>query len=122
MDFDVSGGSRDEDMSADTQRRLIAEAVRHSRLPLSDVWMYYFSIGGTAGEYEIEAFLHASYSLPPLQRDMLAHAVNEMIDGLTPPPRAPYSADHETTEPASRALRDIVDEERVDEERKGEGS
>lgn len=81
--------------SEETQRRLIGKAVRHSRLPINDVWMYYFSIGGTAGEYEIEAFLHASYSLPPLQRDVLAHAVNEMIDGLAAPPRAPYTSDFE---------------------------
>ncbi|NJC22599.1 hypothetical protein BJ994_001675 [Arthrobacter pigmenti] len=77
----------------ETQRRLIGKAVRHSRLAINDVWMYYFSIGGTVGEYEIEAFLHASYSLPPLQRDILAHAVNEMIDELAPPPRAPYCDD-----------------------------
>lgn len=83
----TSDGSREED----TQRRLLNAAVRHSRLDVNELWMYYFSLGGSAGEYEIEAFLNASYSLPAMERDLLAHAVNEMIDMISPPPRAPYS-------------------------------
>lgn len=89
----------------DMQRRLLDAAVRHSRLPLNQLWLYYFSIGGSAGEYEIEAFLNASYSLPPMERDLLAHAVNEMIDMIPPPPRAPYSSDLHN-EDRSRETRD----------------
>lgn len=75
------------------QRRLLGTAVQQSNIRVGDLWLYYFSIGGDAGEYEIDAYLHASYSLPALQRDLLAHAVNEMIDDIPPPPRAPYSTD-----------------------------
>ncbi|USQ75242.1 hypothetical protein [Ornithinimicrobium cryptoxanthini] len=54
--------------------------------------MHYFSIGGNAGEMEVEAFLHHALPLPPLERDMLAHAVNELIDHR-PIIYAPYSDD-----------------------------
>ncbi|WP_458116016.1 hypothetical protein [Arthrobacter sp. D2-10] len=87
----------------DTQRRLLNAAVSHSRLDISELWLYYFSIGGSAGEYEVEAYLNASFSLPAIERDLLAHAVNELIDMIPPPPRAPYSSDLDNEEPASDA-------------------
>lgn len=86
MDFEIS----DEEQE---QRKLLAIAVKHSGIHVEELWLYYFSIGGDAGEYEIDAYLNASYSLRPGQRDLLAHAVNEMIDELPPPPRAPYHHD-----------------------------
>ncbi|GAB3526787.1 hypothetical protein [Arthrobacter monumenti] len=78
------------------QRRLLLIAVRHSGISVGQLWLRYFGIGGDAGEYEVDAYLHGSYNLPALQRDLLAHAVNEMIDELPAPPRAPYSSDDDT--------------------------
>lgn len=75
------------------QRQLLARAVRHSNLALKELWLHYFSLGGTAGEYEVDAYINASYSFPTLQHDILAQAVNEMIDSLPPRPRAPFSDD-----------------------------
>jgi hypothetical protein len=49
-------------------------------------------MSGDAGEYEVEAYLQGLLSLPPVQRDLLALAANELIDDL-PRPRAPYSDD-----------------------------
>ncbi|WP_307843336.1 hypothetical protein [Arthrobacter sp. MSA 4-2] len=79
------------------QRLLLLRAIRHAQIGLGELWLHYFAIGGDAGEYEVEAYLHGSFTLPPLQRDLLAHAANELIDDRPPPPRAPYSTD----EPAS---------------------
>jgi hypothetical protein len=73
------------------QRRLLAEAVRYSRITVGDLWLRYFSLAGDAGEYEIDAYLNGSLSLPALQRDLLAQAANELIDEQPPPPRAPYA-------------------------------
>lgn len=95
--------SPEEPGREDTQRRLLNAAVSHSRLNVDELWLYYFSIGGSAGEYEVEAYLNASYSLPTVERDLLAHAVNEMIDMIPPPPRAPYSSDLDNEELASDA-------------------
>lgn len=74
------------------QARLLRRALERAGLGLHEVWMHYFSIGGNAGEMEVEAFLHHALPLPPLERDMLAHAVNELIDHR-PVIYAPYSAD-----------------------------
>ena len=51
----------------------------------------YFALGGVAGLVEVEAYLNGVTSLPSLQRDVLAHAVNERLDELTWRHRVPYS-------------------------------
>lgn len=78
---------------AETQRHTLGRAVRHSALPVNELWVRYFTMGGTAGEYEIDAYINASYALPALERDILAQATNEMVDSLPSPPRASYSTD-----------------------------
>lgn len=75
------------------QRRRLREALAQAGVDPSRLWMKYFSIGGEAGEYEVDAYLNGSLSLPPLQRDILAHAANELIDDLPPRLRAPYCDD-----------------------------
>lgn len=74
------------------QRRRLRAAIRAANIPVSDLWLKYFGLSGDAGEYEVEAYLQGLLSLPPVQRDLLALAANELIDDL-PRPRAPYSDD-----------------------------
>lgn len=57
--------------------------------PEEDLWLRYFSIGGMVGEYEVDAYLQSLHSLPALQRDLLAHAANELIDELPALPARP---------------------------------
>ncbi|GAA3292992.1 hypothetical protein ACFFON_02255 [Arthrobacter citreus] len=85
------------------QRRRLREALSQAGIETSQLWMKYFSIGGEAGEYEVDAYLNGSFSLPPLQRDILAHAANELIDELPPRLRAPYCDDDDL---ASRGTRE----------------
>ncbi len=75
------------------QRIHLLRAIRSAQIDPGELWLHYFGLAGDAGEYEVEAYLHGSFTLPPLQRDLLAHAANELIDRLPPPPRAPYSTD-----------------------------
>lgn len=44
--------------------------------------MKYFAIGGKAGLTEVQAYVHGALSLPSIERDMLAHALNESLNGL----------------------------------------
>jgi hypothetical protein len=44
------------------------------------------------GEYEVEAYLQGLLSLPPVERDLLAMAGNELID-KAPRIHAPFSDD-----------------------------
>jgi hypothetical protein len=71
-------------MSADgdgeAQRDRTATAFRQADLEVDQLWMHYFSIGGDAGAMEIEAYLHGSYMLRPIQRDLLDHAIYELCN------------------------------------------
>ncbi|MCQ6272962.1 hypothetical protein M8J71_21110 [Pseudarthrobacter sp. R1] len=74
------------------QRRRLRSALKAADIQVSELWLKYFGMSGDAGEYEVEAYLQGLLSLPPVQRDLLALAANELIDDL-PRPRAPYSDD-----------------------------
>lgn len=74
------------------QRRMLREALQAAAVSVGDLWLNYFSLGGDVGEYEVEAYLQGLLSLPPIQRDLLATAANELIDAV-PRAHAPYSED-----------------------------
>ncbi|BBE24489.1 hypothetical protein MN0502_33720 (plasmid) [Arthrobacter sp. MN05-02] len=80
----------------DKQRKLTWLAIRTADLNLQDVWVRYFSLAGSVDEYELDAYLHGLIVLPPLECDLIAEAVNELIDEIPPLPRAPYRADLST--------------------------
>jgi hypothetical protein len=80
------------------QRRRLREAIKAAGISVPELWLKYFGMSGDAGEYEVEAYLQGLLSLPPVQRDLLALAANELIDER-PRPRAPYSNDF-STDPA----------------------
>lgn len=74
------------------QRRQLRAALKAVGLTPGELWLNYFSIGGNVGEYEVEAYLQGLLSLPPVQRDLLAMAANELIEDV-PRLYAPYSDD-----------------------------
>ena len=78
---------------SDEDLRSLAEAFTNTRLTLEELWLRYFALGGDAGKVEIEAYLAGLMPLPSLQHNILAHAINERLDELGPPPRAPYRPD-----------------------------
>jgi hypothetical protein len=67
-------------------------AFEAADLTVDELWVRYFSLGGEAGRFELDAYLNGAIALPPLQHDILAHAINERLDEIAPP-RAPYSND-----------------------------
>jgi hypothetical protein len=68
------------------------KSLRHADVSMEELWLRYFTLGGLAGQFEVEAYIHGAMALPSLQRDVLAHALNERLDEmLSPAPRAPYS-------------------------------
>ena len=81
------------------QSRLLNKALTRSDITTGELWMRYFANGGTVGEYEVDAYIQSLLSLPPLQRDMLAQAANELIDELPPPTEG---ASHGRSPPAQR--------------------
>lgn len=70
------------DLEGEAQRERTAKAFRSTDLQMDQLWMHYFSIGGDAGAMEIEAYLHGSYMLRPIQRDLLDHAIFELGNSI----------------------------------------
>jgi hypothetical protein len=83
-------------------------AFRDARLPISQLWLRYFAIGGDAQPVDVDAYVHGLTELPPLQRDLLAHAVNERLDELTSTRRATYSRTVRATKPRDAPLAALV--------------
>lgn len=73
-------------------RHNLKAAFDASELSLDDLWLRYFSLGGTAGLTEVEAFLSGLMEFGDLEHDILAHAINERLDELAPL-RARYRTD-----------------------------
>ena len=84
-------------MPTDDSDRFLT-AFEATGFTVDDLWLRYFSIGGNAGRFEIDAYLNGAIALPPLEHDMVAHAINERLDEIAPP-RAPYSRDFERSTP-----------------------
>ncbi len=57
----------------------IDAARRRAGLSLEGLWIRYFELGGLAGVMELDAFLRGALVPARLERDILAHAVNEAL-------------------------------------------
>src|SRR5215217_3135493 len=99
-------------MSAHTeegeQRRALDVGYRRAELTLEQLWLRYFALGGIAGLVEVEAYLHGLVPLPPVERDLLAQAVNERLDELTWRHRVPYSRSVREDRPEEGPLAALV--------------
>ncbi|MFE5502614.1 PP2C family protein-serine/threonine phosphatase [Amycolatopsis japonica] len=78
-------------LQAEEQRRIVAACFARTGLTMEQLWLRYFALGGDVSEVELEAFLQGLLPLPRIQRDMVAHAVNERLDEISGARRAPYS-------------------------------
>lgn len=72
--------------------RRFHDAAEAAELTLDELWLRYFSLGGLAGRFEVDAYLNGAIAMPPVEHDTLALAINERLDEIAPP-RAPYSED-----------------------------
>lgn len=78
------------DINEPEQRRRLRAAIDSAGINIGKLWLYYFSIGGSVGEYEVEAYLQGMLSIPELERNLLAMAANDLLNN-SGEPRAPYS-------------------------------
>ncbi|MFF1252961.1 hypothetical protein ACFVYC_10770 [Pseudarthrobacter sp. NPDC058329] len=66
----------------DEQRQGFRSAFEAAPLTFEQVWIRYFGIGGECGLFEVEAYVYGSLNFPALERDLLAHALNETLNTL----------------------------------------
>jgi hypothetical protein len=93
----------------DEQRSALAAAFRRADLSVEQLWIRYFALGGDADLVDVDAHLAGLMPLPPHQRDMLAHAVNERLDEVISAHRVPYNRAVRPGRPASGALAALVE-------------
>jgi GAF domain-containing protein len=80
-------------MNSFTQQWRTADAISRAGLTVDDVWVRYFSIGGTADGIGIASYLHGLVMLDALQRDLITYSVDELLK--FPLPDAEYHPDHQ---------------------------
>ncbi len=78
-------------LQAEEQRRIVAACFARTGLTVEQLWLRYFALGGDVSRVELDGFLQELVPLPRIQRDMVAHAVNERLDEVSEVRRAPYS-------------------------------
>ena len=76
--------------SPDEDRSQLAKAFESSGFSVGQLWLGYFALGGSAGRFEVEAYLAGLMPLSAHEHNVLAQAINERLAELPPPPRAPY--------------------------------
>lgn len=83
---------------ADVQQGITVDVVQQHALNASSIYALYAQIGGMNTEDEVLSYLAGASTLPQLQRDLLAEAVNEQLNDLCirvgsgGSMRAPYSS------------------------------
>jgi hypothetical protein len=115
-------GADDDDAVGYEQARRLRITLAAANIDRGRLWLHYFSLGGNISDFEVDAYLHHSLALPRLQRDLLAHAANEILAGMTPP-QAPYASDvlDENDSPAAEST-GSMDSRRNDQAPRGRDS
>ncbi len=81
-------------VDANRQHWFTVEAASRPGVDHDDVWTNYTSMGGTCGDVEVAAYLNGLLLLDRMQRDLIAHAVNELLDDIASSDcRAHYSSE-----------------------------
>lgn len=62
------------------QQWTAAQAVDGAGLGAAEVWRYYLGAGGRLDEVELHGYLAGLLMVPAVQRDLVAHAINEMLE------------------------------------------
>jgi hypothetical protein len=61
----------------------LLQRIREADISVSELWLYYFSIGGNCEEIYLDAYLHALMPLPALERMLVELAIDEMSADIT---------------------------------------
>jgi serine phosphatase RsbU (regulator of sigma subunit) len=87
----------------------LTAAFRHADLTLEQLWTRYFALGGDADLMDVDAHLAGLLPLPPGDRDMLAHAINERLEEVVAAHRVPYTRSVRQRRPRTGPLGALVE-------------
>jgi hypothetical protein len=76
----------------EADQQILTAAVMHEvGVSLAVLWVHYLSIGGVEMENAVAAYLKGFGVLPAEERDLLSHALNELVMDSPSSPQAPCS-------------------------------
>lgn len=78
-------------MNEADQQILTTAVMREVGVSLTMLWAHYLSIGGTEMENIVGEYLKGLAVLPAAERDLLSHALNELVMDSPSSPQAPCS-------------------------------
>lgn len=85
-------------MNGQIQIRLTTLALSKARITVSELWVKYYAFGGRVSEFEIQAYLGGLLLLSSDERNLLADAMNELLEGTPVNIRVPRSEEDEAAE------------------------
>lgn len=87
-------------MNGEVQIRLTTIALVEADLSIYELWVRYYAMGGSVSEFEVEAYLGGLLILQSNERDLLAEAVNELLETTAVHLRVPKSDGDASSEAA----------------------
>lgn len=94
-----------KDKAADS----VIHAFARSGLDVDELWLRYFSVGGTCGPATLADFVHGDLHLEPAQQDLVAQVINEQLEVARARNRAAYSGPLRTTTRSREPLSAMVE-------------
>ena len=90
--FFVTKGRRVETNGGIAPRpRGLQQFLSLADIGMIELWLRYFKLGGLVGQLEVEAYVYGAMTIPAVQRNIVAQALNERLDECSAPgPRVPY--------------------------------
>lgn len=92
-------------MNGQIQIRLTTLALSEAGFTVGDLWVRYYGLGGEVSEFEVQAYLGGLLVLPSIERNILADAMNELLEDTQVNVRVPRSDDDEPAETAEDSLK-----------------
>ncbi|WDF33217.1 GAF domain-containing protein [Arthrobacter agilis] len=94
-------------MNGQVQIKLTTLALKKADCTVSELWVKYYAAGGTVSEFEVQAYLGGLLRLPPAERNILADAMNELLENSPVNIRIPRSEEDEPAETPEDSRRSL---------------
>lgn len=94
-------------MNGQIQVRLTRLALSKAGITVGELWVKYYALGGEVSEFEVHAYLGGLLVLPGGERNLLADAMNELLEGTPVNIRVPRSEEGEAAEKPEDSRRSL---------------
>ena len=94
-------------MDGQVQVKMTMFALSEAHLSVEDLWVRYYGLGGAISLFEVQAYLSGLLALPPLERNLLAEAMNELLESTAVRLRVPLEDEDEADGSAEASRREL---------------